>query len=358
MKPIVCLIAWVVAGSCLFACSKSKEKDSSLLPRAKGDSGEIILYMDTTLWSGELGDAVREVFTETFPVLPQPEPYFVVRSVDPLKFGGLLAEHRNIVFVTTFDSYSAASQRLQKNFSEESRLRLQQDPSVFMLRKENEFARGQLILHLFGQTADQLKENLLKNKQAIQDIFDSEEKKRQWAEYQQTAGEKDLMRYLKERYNFSLYLEKGFQMAKETDEFFWVRMPTVDYDLNIFMASVPYTSELQFSADSIIAWRNRIAKAHLYGNPENLNSFVITETLVPVRTDVTRFSGQYAVEARGLWKTNNFSMGGPFLSYTFSHPQTGRLYYIEGMIFAAGMQKRELIREMEVMLTSGRLSAP
>ncbi|NBC17960.1 MAG: DUF4837 family protein, partial [Bacteroidetes bacterium] len=41
--------------------------------------------------------------------------------------------------------------------------------------------------------------------------------------------------------------------------------------------------------------------------------------------------------------------GGPFLTYSFYDQSTGRLYMIDGMVFAPGHEKREFLRQMEVI---------
>ncbi len=58
------------------------------------------------------------------------------------------------------------------------------------------------------------------------------------------------------------------------------------------------------------------------------------------------------MEVRGLWRTNNYSMGGPFLGYAIVDEVQGNLYYIEGFTYAPGKNKREIMRELEAVLWS------
>ena len=44
-----------------------------------------------------------------------------------------------------------------------------------------------------------------------------------------------------------------------------------------------------------------------------------------------------------------FGMGGPFLTYTFYDQPSGRIYIIDGMVFAPGYNKREFLRQLEVI---------
>ena len=73
------------------------------------------------------------------------------------------------------------------------------------------------------------------------------------------------------------------------------------------------------------------------------------------RVIVTRkisFNKKYAVEARGLWKLSDETRGGPFLSYIFVDEELNRLYYLEGYVDSPGRNKRDFIRELEVILST------
>ena len=56
------------------------------------------------------------------------------------------------------------------------------------------------------------------------------------------------------------------------------------------------------------------------------------------------------IEHRGLWKLKNNIMGGPFVSYVMASKDRKSIFYIEGFVAAPGKDKRELIRELEVIL--------
>ncbi len=45
-------------------------------------------------------------------------------------------------------------------------------------------------------------------------------------------------------------------------------------------------------------------------------------------------------------------MGGPFINYTFFDAKTGRLYMLDGSIFAPKYYKRNLIQQTDVLLQS------
>ena len=68
------------------------------------------------------------------------------------------------------------------------------------------------------------------------------------------------------------------------------------------------------------------------------------------------FDGKYAVQIRGMWKTNSLSMGGSFVGYVVVDEKLKRLYYIEGFLYAPGRNQREYLRELDVILRTFKTS--
>jgi hypothetical protein len=60
---------------------------------------------------------------------------------------------------------------------------------------------------------------------------------------------------------------------------------------------------------------------------------------------------------RGLWRTNNLTMGGPFVSYAFVDEPLGMLYYVEGFTFSPSKDQREIIRELETIIHTFKTSS-
>ena len=140
----------------------------------------------------------------------------------------------------------------------------------------------------------------------------------------------------------------------------WARfLPPVGASKNLFVYYKEYKSQEEFEFNNVVELRNEIGKKYIYGDPENEESFMITETeFMKPSFRTINFNDQYTVEMRGAWKTNNFSVGGTFISYTFVDQPTNRLYYIEGFVIHPNEEHRELIREMESLLTTFRSAVP
>ena len=344
-------IFYLILSALLLLASCESSKKSSMKPPAGGDKGEMILVMDSVKWKGKLGDKIKSLFKQKVPGLPQNEPLYTVRYIEPHSFKGLLRHHRNIVIVTTFDQKTVGSLKLQRNFTKESVRKLKATPDLFWLVKKDEYARNQVVMHIFSNDERTLVQHIDKNFQSLQQYFNTVEKNRLLASFRKIRGNEKLMQQLSAKHGFSFELLKGYKVVRDTTRFLWLRFPEANIDKNLFFTYQPYLDENQFTLENIIAWRNKIGKAYLT-DPEHLNRYIITETLTPVLEKVTTINGSYAKELRGLWRIKTRFVGGAFRAYVFVDQTRNRIYYTEGFAIAPGTEKREIMRELAAVLTT------
>lgn len=355
LQTIIIISLSFYMSSCLSKEGAQSELEKSYLPSAKGKAGEMVLVIDTVQWkpSDGVGAVLYEnVLGKTRGVLPQPEPQFTVTQVAPSGFTSILRQARNVLIVTTFDQNTHESAILRSYFGKGviEKLRKEGEKKYYFVKKDA-WANGQTVELLFAKDEATLKKILEDPKKArvITEHFHEVENEILQKSIRKSYS-KNTDSFLRREWKVSMKLFDGYKIAQNDKDFLWLRHPELSFDNNIFIIKVPYTDQKQFDPKEIIAFRDKIAKQYLYGDPSNQNSFVLTEPLVPVEANNTKIDGHLAVEVRGLWKTNNISMGGPFVSYTFTDKSGAYLYYIEGFIFAPGMNKRDLVREMEAQL--------
>ncbi|MCU0448858.1 MAG: DUF4837 family protein [Bernardetiaceae bacterium] len=343
-------------------CDQATVRQQVGKPLAQGAPGELLLVADSTTMAGPVGQAFRQAFAPPLPGTLIEEPALTVIQINPFQFNDLWRRHKNIVILTSMERTNYQTQRLKQFFNKESLDLIAKDKSRYLFAKNDEFARGQLVMFLFSQSDNLLVQNLTVQGPNLRKMFEDLEVKRLKAKYLTVrADEGRLEKKIAQEHGFQIPLPKGYQLANSTKNsdgqsgFVWVRFPEYEVDRNLLVAYRPYVSEDQFKPDSIFAWRERICKAYLYGDPANPESVMLTETLQPPAYQSTVLNQQYnyAQEMRGLWKTKNISMGGLFVSYTFADPKKGRLYYAEGFVYAPARDyKREFLREFETVIKS------
>lgn len=345
-----------------FSCSDKKEDSSQYLPKATGKPGDLILVMDSVQWRGELGAEVRRIFRAPVVGLPQEEPMFNLIWVHPARLK-LLTQIRNLVYVFTLDQTTVGSKVLRRDFTPETLEKIKSDTSFYRFSRKDEYAKGQEVLYLFGDTEENLILHLRKDGQNIIDHFNTIERARLEANMLGTRSTQGVAALLRKEHGIELRVPIGYVLAENATDFIWLRQIESNRDKDIFITWKPYNSEYQLLPDSVVEWRDAVAKKYLYEDPENPISYLVTEKVhFEVSARQVTFNDHFAMEIRALWRTNTTTMGGPYVGYALVDQPKGRLYYIEGFAYAPGKDKREIMRELETILwtfkTSGDLATP
>lgn len=345
----------------LISCGENAggNTDSSK-PRARGEIGEIILVMDSAKFQGPVGDAVRGIFEDDIRGLERQEKIFNLRRVDPASMNRLLRMATNIVYVTTFDDNRPGSKAINAQFNQNSRQMAQDDPSLFMLRNEDEFAIGQEVLYLFGNNEEQLVKNLEANKNRIQNLYEVRERERLGRGILSRKNSAIKVKGL-EKFGIGINVPASYQFVQEDADFIWIRQPTPTTnraDISLFFYQTDYTSEGQLFPENIIKLRDGITRNRIFGDPAVKNSYIeVQQQSVPSFRNIT-IDGRYAIELRSQWRTHNISMGGSFLSYTVVDEKSAKLYYMEGFVYYPNEVHRPSLREIETILLATDFSPP
>ncbi|AMQ57691.1 DUF4837 family protein [Algoriphagus sanaruensis] len=343
----------------LFSCSQdAKDRMSSTLPKARGSIGEIVLVIDSTKWAGPVGEELRGIFESDLPGMFRSEPMFKIHRVDPRAMTRMLKMYTNLIYVTTFDDRSGGSQVINAQFSKESKDRAAADSSLYSLRMEDEYARGQEVLYLFGNTEEELIQNLKKNGDRLQNLFEVRERGRL---EKALLARKNAAAQNEARKNLGIEINPpvSYQIAKSEDNFLWLRQPSPTErrpDISLFFYETDYLSEEQTFPENILKLRDSITAEHIFGDPEDPTSFVTSEKQIPPAFRNMVINDNFTVEIRGTWKTNNISMGGTFVGYLMVDQEKGKLYYMEGFVYYPNEVHRDALREIQTILLNTDIS--
>lgn len=334
-------------------------RDGANLPKAAGVSGDMFLVMDSTQWKGSLGRVVDSLFRAGMEGLPRDEAIFNMKWIDPRRLNFVLKQSRNLIFLVTLDQHTEGSETVRRLFTKASLDKIKADPSLYVETTPNLFAKGQEVMFLFGMTEDALLAKLRQNGPALVDYFDRKERERLTVGLFKGGRAKGVSDWLQKNYKVDMQVPYGYKLVQNEDDFLWVRQINPSDDKSVFIYRTDYTSVDQFKRDSLIAHRNEVCRKYLFEDPEVGDTYLVTEMgvdVVPVITKEISYDGNFAVEMRGLWRTNNKSMGGPFVGYAMADPAAGKFYYVEGFAFAPGKQQREIVRELETILHTFKMN--
>ncbi|WP_425390183.1 DUF4837 family protein [Ekhidna sp.] len=336
----------------VFACSEEDRENrrKDMLPTAKGEADEIILVVDSTQWvdSVGLGAELRKTFLAPMLGLPQDESLFNVSKVSPQRLNSVLKKAKNLVFVMTLDSKTPDSRVLQKYFTDQSLNQIKRDTSIFYRSQRDLFAKGQTVMFLFSSTEEQLAKKINYNRSQIREFFEASARET-IKDKIFNSPKKQLAQRIKENHNVELTIPYGWEKARDLKNFVWLRKMDAETEQSIFIYYEPYTDRGVFN--EIGEFRDKITQRNLYDG-EHPDVYIKRQEIIPVFTERVNFNGHFAVEARGLWKISDNSRGGPFVSYTIVDEEEGLIYYIEGYVDSPGTRKKNLVRELEAILST------
>ncbi len=346
------ILIFITAG---FSSCKKNWLGEQTKPKGRGESGEIVLVLDSARWSGNIGSQLRKIFHESVDGLPRDEPMFDLRHITPFQFKGILKHAKNLILVVPINDNSNESLRMRNFFTRDAIDSIRKNPQISLINRNNLFATDQNILFIIGHDNLSLEQKIESNSDNLRSFFNQTEEKRAYKRLYSVRRERLIMNNIQQKYKFQIQVPFGWKIAQQKEDFVWLRQAGDQIDKNIFISSKPYYSESQFNDEQMIEWRNKIAKDHIYENPEKANSYIITEPLDPPIITEVNFDGKYAKKMIGRWKTKNITMGGPFISYVLVNENSNLMYYFEGFVFSPGVEQREIVRELDVILKTFKI---
>lgn len=330
----ILLLALIVFTSC------SDQNSKRRLPRHSGESGEVMIVMPDRQWEGVIGDSLRAQLQKHYPQLPQAEPSFSLLQFTPAQMSDMLKHHRNIIEIT---------------------IGLDAEGRNKVVYQKDKWSNNQLVFRVYATDEESFYKLLKTEFPKVESIINEKEISRIQSRYKE-VGNDGLESKVKESYGISLYLPDDFRLAKDTNNFMWLRRERVKYMSNtahditqgIFIFTYPYSSDSALTEANIMAVRDSVLKMYVPGPKEG--TYMTTEYRSPPTTEAIDLNGKYALLTRGLWKTENYFMGGPFMSLTTTSDDDRSIISVSGFVFAPKFDKREYIREIESILRSVKTS--
>lgn len=342
MKKFVLLLSALAVIVSLNSCSKEK-------PAAAGPEDRIYVIADSAEFQ-TLKTGVDSVFGRII-YTPQPEKTFEIvrRNFSDLES---LKNSRNILIIAPLNSGSEVSYYIN-NLLEDNTKNSVVSGREFVFNKYNLWAQDQLVMVLTSKDMPSLKEKLLANSTSLLDTFRKESGKKLIQSLYMDKYENKQMeaKFLKE-YGWIIYVQNDYNLVldKPQDGFVWLRsLKNNDMARWIFVHWIDKASPDFLNRDSIVKERNRLTQKYL--KPAGSGNYVKMTDEYRTTSEVN-FHNKYALLTQGLWEMSDRSMGGPFLNYTFFDEKTKRIYMLDGSIYAPGYLKKNLIRQLDVLLQS------
>ncbi len=353
------------------SCTADNMATLAPLPLSVGTPNKIRIICDQDDWDGAIGDSIRYTFQAPFLILPNPEPMFDLKhfTAEQILNDELRRNLRTYVMVADLsDTNSGTTKLMMQDLNGEKLRRAKEDPEYNTMIGKDKWAKGQMLVYLFGNGQDALCKNMREKFPTIArriNGFDQNLIHKSAYVY----GESNLLNSkAKELMDIGMHIPSDYELAMEKSlpgkltqdggitedaapgiDLIWMKRRTDEELSNIFVYSIPYTNQDQFKKQAVIDLINQVGKKYISSTIED-SYLVVNDVDLPVFTTDLKINGSYAIEARGIWEMENDFMGGPFVSYLVHNEKTGRLVLMNGFVYAPSRDKRDYMQEMATIL--------
>jgi hypothetical protein len=310
------------------ACSDKKaeyRKDRSV----GGTSEVLFVTQNDEQWNGRMGEAVREFFEQEQYGLPQPETNFRVAHINVNALNDMFQKHRNLIIGEIVPDLPNPIIESQDDW--------QSAPQYAIRIKAKDAATW---VRVFESQRDDIKKH-----------FDSNERAR-FMEFFRPQADPKSIQAIKNVFGCSMIVPEGYYVAVNKDNFMWLRREEVDKSFGLIVYEMPYKSTDDLNGERLIKVRDSVTKKYIPGPTDGSYMSHDDYFIKPVFKTIPDFPAGYAVETRGLWKTEGEFMAGPFVSYTVVNPEATKIVTVEGFIYYPNKAKRDLLRQLESILWS------
>jgi len=344
LLPILCFFA-----SCTADQRKGLESKSS----AYGNVNSVVVVADELTAGSMAGDTLIYYLEGAYPILPQPEPLFNVRIYSPLQVTSRSErkELRAYVILANMSAEdSAAAAMMERDLGKENIRAALETKGYGTKIVKNRWAKGQVLIYVFGKDEAALLENVQKSFPGILKRLDEHYSNQVMATAYFKGENESLQEEIFDTLGVKIKLPKDYAKAAFDSELntFWVRYDVKDYIYNILIHKIPYKNKEQFTRENLIAMRDNIGQ--LVATDAEDSRMIANIKDLPLYVEGATINGNFALEAKGIWEIKNDFMGGPFVSYLIHNPNTDELVLVDGFLFGPGKKKRDAIQTLENIL--------
>jgi len=320
--------------------------------KAKGPEDEIHVVADSTEFL-----VIEEALKETFGKIihtPQPEELFQIirHSVNNMN---LLKLKKNIIIASPINSGSLTSNYLETIIDSSVQQMIKND-SVFVINKYDLWAQDQLVMILTANNIDSLASKIRSEKDDLLYFFrEASNKRLSLGLYNSRFEQKNIEAKLLRDYGWMMYVQADYQVAIEVPEsnFVWFRRGVnSEIEKWLFVHWIDNATPEFLDIDLIAAERNRLTKEYYRTTDDSIYVELYHDSVAVTMNSEVNFNDRYALMTQGLWRFNNNSGGGPFISYTFYDEESRRIYMLDASVFAPKYFKKSLIQQVDVLLHS------
>ena len=221
----------------------------SIFPDSVGAINTLAVVIDNDLWLGKVGDEIRDYFAAPVDGLPWDEPLFSIHHIPPSIFDGFARNSRNIVVV-------------------------QKDTASTFGVAEDPYAQPQKVAYFKASSDEEIITLIQKGARKVIKTFKEHEIKENQKRIKRSLNRETV---LEEKLGISLTMPSVYKVAKQENNFVWIRRELQKGHMNILAYELPLSQLPKDSTklDMIIKMRDSIGEKYIQGREEGM--YMITE---------------------------------------------------------------------------------
>jgi len=332
--------AWLVLALLLAGgCGMNQEKGILMAAGSYGDLAVIYSSPQLEPMARKFADEVNQRMVFVI----QEETRFKVDVYPPEKWK-LAQGYKNSVFIVDVDDKGDAVKGVRKVLSDEAWDRLAAGPGGLVQRKDP-WSSYQLLIVAAAKDRNSLGSLLHGNAARIRTTIETDNRKRILRRNRYDGLATELMNAIWSKYDFYMEIPADYHLNQQSHD----GVKGIELMRTGPSRGITVTWEDMRDPESALQDREKLlamraAMARVFHHEEIVpDSFTWDEQGLP---------GTGGVKLTGAWSGSNFAGGGPFWCYFVAVPQQDRLYCIDILTYAPGMDKMVFFRRLEAVAST------
>jgi hypothetical protein len=337
---------------CFQGCDESRPRMRSVGPEVTGKVGEILVVCETGIWESEIKHYLDTHLTQfIMPYFPDVATFELVHR-SPSKFEQGIKRYRNTLFIQIDPAFKK--------------------PQADIIRKEDVWAIGQLVVEITGKDYNQVLDACKKGLRAVHEEFDTMEWSRIVKQFNREEN-RLVQNEIKKNFGVDLALPTGARIVSKRNNFYRIEFPSgarpIEFvgsgtqEMGTVLSGVmiyqyEYKDSSQFILENLLKARDTMLRYNVPHETEGLYMGTQYAQLVyPEGTAAKNRKGNLkGYEMRGMFQFTGkevHTTGGAFWAFHFVHPTTKKLICVSGYVDAPSTTSwTHYLRELQAVWKS------
>lgn len=315
---------------------------------AAGSYGDLAVVLSQASLRSPVDQFLGKLNTEKTYVIKQ-EKLFKTDVYEPGKWD-LAKGYKNALFVVHLGQGGAVEKAARKIMSQGAWDKLNSGRGGIVQLKDP-WSTYQMVVVVASRDRNSLASLLQQNAERIRDIFEASSRTRILRRYRYDGIQTELMNTTWQRFGFFLEIPKTFTQNQVEPEGFpgmELLQSGPSRGLTISWLDTPAPADLLDDRVALLAMRQDMGQAMH-------NEDILPETLI---WSLDKFGDRDVIKLEGAWSSNSFAGGGPFWCYFVADPDGSRVYCIDLLVYAPGMDKSDFFRRLSAIASTFSTQRP